>query len=30
MAVGLAQAKEGMTAPAGKVYERLMGELGDD
>ena len=30
MSVGLAQAKEGMTAPAGKVYERLMGELGDD
>lgn len=30
MAVGLSQAKEGMSSPAGKVYERLMGELGDD
>ena len=30
MAVGLEQAKDGMYTPAGKVYERLMGELGDD
>ncbi len=30
MAVGLEQAKQGMSAPAGIVFDRLMGELGDE
>lgn len=30
MAVGLEQAKQGMSSPADKVYNKLIGELGDE
>ncbi len=30
MAVGLEQAKQGMTSSADKVYSKLIGELGDE
>jgi len=30
MAVGLEQAKQGMSSPADKVFNKLIGELGDE
>lgn len=30
MAVGLEQAKQGMSSPADKVFDKLIGELGDE